>query len=330
MTSPLTIDHIAQQVLKADERIRPKIRKTYLTNSPYFSQLTGANVAFKCENLQLTGSFKVRGALNKIYSLSPAERDNGVVTASSGNHGAGVAYAMSQFGKSALVVVPTVADREKVAKIEQLGASVIVHGEDGVESEDFGREYAGANGLTYISPYNDIDVMAGQGTIGIEINQQWPEIDSVLISVGGGGLISGISAYLKSVNPIIEIIGCQPENSQVMKLSVEANEILDAPSLDTLSDGTAGGVEVGSITFPICRDHVDSFVTVTEQEIAASLQAFIKDQKMLIEGSAAVPLAVLLKNKPQFAGKNVVILLCGANIGLKTLQKVLTLVVPKN
>ena len=315
--------HIAKLVVEAEARIRPNIRQTLLDHSLYYSQLTGANVYFKCENLQHTGSFKARGALNKILSLTNAERERGIVTASSGNHGQGVAFALSQLRQSALVFVPKVADKSKIAAMERLGAEVQVYGKDGVVTEMYARAYAAEHGMTFISPYNDEQVMAGQGTIGVELARQLDSIDAVLIAVGGGGLIGGIAAYLKSVRPDVEVVGCQPENSQVMKLSVEAGKILDEPSLPTLSDGTAGGIEPDSVTFPVCRDLVDRYVTVNEVEIADSLRAFISKQHMLIEGAAAVPIAALLKKKERYIGRNIVILLCGANIALETLKRIL-------
>jgi threonine dehydratase len=311
------------EVEQAEKRIRPYIRQTWLEPSPYFSELSGANVYFKCENLQHTGSFKVRGALNKILSLDQVERERGVVAASTGNHGMAVAFALANLGARGLVFVPESAIQSKVEAIEQLGAAVRVFGSDGVEAEAKAREYAANNGLSYISPYNDPQIIGGQGTIGVELNRQLNTIDAVFVSLGGGGLASGIAGYLKRGQPELLAIGCSPENSQVMIQSVQAGEILDLPSLPTLSDGTAGGVESGSITFELCRDLVDDYVTVSEQEIAGSLYRFIREHRMLIEGSAAVAIAAFIKQAHIFAGKNVVIVLCGANIGLETLSDLL-------
>jgi threonine dehydratase len=177
--------------------------------------------------------------------------------------------------------------------------------------------------MTYISPYNDPQIVGGQGTIGAELVAQLDRIDAVFVSLGGGGLISGIAGYLKQARPGVQVIGCSPENSRVMIESVRAGAILDLPSLPTLSDGTVGGVEAGSITFDLCRQLVDSYVTVSEDEIAASLRDFIGAHHMLIEGSAAVAIAAFVRRAEEFAGKNVVIVLCGANISLETLCKVL-------
>lgn len=311
------------EVLAAEERIRPFIRRTYLEPSQAFSQLTGAEVYFKCENLQHTGSFKARGALNKLIALSEAERRLGVVTASTGNHGAAVAFALSKLEARGTVFVPHGAASSKVEAIRRLGAEVRFVGTDSVEAEIHARAYAAKYGLPYISPYNDPHIVGGQGTISLELTEQLERFDVILVSVGGGGLIAGIAGYLKRLHPDIQVIGCSPENSQVMIQSIEKGEILDLPSLPTLSDGTAGGVEPDAITFPLCQRYVDGYETVAEAEIAVALRQFIGWHHMLIEGSAAVPIATLLKRQEQFAGKRVVIILCGANINLHVLQDVL-------
>jgi len=314
---------VIQEILAAENRIRSYVRQTYLEPSPYFSELSGANVYFKCENLQHTGSFKVRGALNKVLSLDDSERNAGVVTASTGNHGAAVAYALGRVGGQGIVFVPEGATPSKVEAIKRLGAEVRFHGADSVDAETYARRYAAEHGLTLVPPYNDPQVIGGQGTIGLELFRELKDIDAVFIAVGGGGLITGTAAYLKYIFPAIQMIGCFPENSQVMLQSVKAGRILDLPSKPTLSDGTAGGVEAGAITFPLCRDLVDEYETVTEQEISLNLRRFLQVHHMLIEGSAAVPIAAMLKMRALFAGKNVVIVLCGANIDPTTLKNVL-------
>ena len=293
-----------------------------LDPSPYYSQLSGADVYFKCENLQHTGSFKARGALNKILSLSEQERERGIVTASTGNHGAACAFAMQQVGATGIVFVPEIAEETKLAAIRRLGAEIRTVGTDSVQSERFARAYGAEEGMTYVPPYNDPLVIAGQGTIALELLQQLPDLDAVFVSVGGGGLIGGIASYLKEMNPAIQVTGCSPQNSQVMALSVAAGELLDLPSLPTLSDGTAGGLEAGSITFPLCRDHVDRYISVSEEEIAAALRTFMATQHMLIEGSAAVAIAAFQKTAADLRGKHVAILLCGANISLEKLKAI--------
>ena len=312
---------LKDRILHAEARIRPYIRETILEPAPWVSR-HAANVYCKLENLQHTGSFKVRGALNKILTLPPEQRLRGLVSASTGNHGAGVAFASKMVETSSLIFVPEHTPRVKVDAIERLGAEVRRYGDDAVEAEVYARQYAVENNMTFVSPYNDIEVVAGQGTIGVELCRQLDHIDAVFVSVGGGGLISGIAGYLKAVNPDVRIIGCSPVNSQVMIQSVKAGKILELESLPTLSEGTAGGVEAGAITLELCSNLVDDYITVTEEEIAKSLLQFIQNQHMLIEGSAAVSVASYLKMAGEFAGKNVIIVICGANIGLKTLAQV--------
>jgi threonine dehydratase len=315
--------NVYREVLEAEERIRPFIRQTYLDPSPYFSQKTGMKVYFKCENLQHTGSFKVRGAMNKLLSLSEQERDKGVVTASTGNHGAAVAFALNKVKAQGIVFVPQQSDVSKVANIERLGAEVRKFGSDSVEAEVHARQYAQIHGLPFISPYNDAQIVAGQGTIGLELERQLKSIDAVFVALGGGGLISGIGGYLKRAHPSVRLIGCSPEHSQVMIRSIQAGKILDLPSQPTLSDGTAGGVETDSITFPLCQEYVDDYETVSEEEIAESLRKYLQSHHQLIEGAAAVPIAALKKRMAEFAGQTAVVVLCGANINPATLKKIL-------
>lgn len=314
---------IAKETLRAESRIRPYIRETILEPIPYLSRLGEARVHAKLENLQHTGAFKVRGATNKILSLTEYERAQGIVAASTGNHGMGVAYALKRSGAPGIVFVPEGTRVARIEAIEHMGAEVRRHGTDCVESEVCARKYADDNRMTYVSPYNDPAVVAGQGTIGVELVRQIDGIDAVFVALGGGGLVSGIAAHLKSVRPETQIIGCSPETSQVMIQSVRAGRILDLPSEPTLSDSTAGGLESGAITFDLCRKLVDDYVTVTEDEIRASLRDFIAHQHMLIEGAAAVAVASYLKLRDRYEGKNVVIVICGANIDAEVLKSVI-------
>lgn len=313
----------AGEVAAAEARIRPHVRETPLDESLALAHGSAASVFLKCENLQHTGSFKVRGALSKVLSLTGAEIARGVVTASTGNHGAAVAYALRRIGATGTVFVPEGAAPTKLAAIERLGGRIQRFGIDSGETEVHAREHADRIGATYISPYNDAQVIGGQGTISVELLRQLDRIDAVFVSVGGGGLIGGIAAHLKAARPSVRIIGCSPENSQVMIQSVRAGRILDLPSLPTLSDGTAGGVEAGSMTFPLVRDRVDEFSTVSEEEIASAMRRFMAAHHMLIEGAAAVAIAAFEKQKAAWAGAKVVIVLCGANIDLAKLKGIL-------
>jgi threonine dehydratase len=314
---------LPREVRVAEARIRPFVRETPVEHSHYLSQLGNAQVFLKCENLQHTGSFKVRGATNKLLALSPTERARGVVAASTGNHGAAVARSASQVGVTALVYVPEDADPSKLENIRRYGAEVRHHGRDCVIAEEFARHYAEEHSLPYVSGYNDAQVVAGQGTIGVELDRQLGDIDAVFVTLGGGGLLAGIAGYLKSLNPGVTVVACSPENSKVMVESVRAGEILDLPSLPTLSDGSAGGIEPGAITFELCRELIDEFVTVTEEEIAATLRSFIDAHHMLIEGAAAVAVAGYDVLRERFAGQQVAIVLCGANISAARLRDVL-------
>ena len=316
---------ILAEIQQAEKRIHPYVRETYLQYSPAWSERTGCEIHFKLENLQHTGSFKLRGAFNKILSLSAMERERGCVTASTGNHGAATAYALRTLGVDGLIFVPENASPTKVQAIKALGGKIRYHGTDGVETERFARAYAEKQGKLFISPYNDPQVVGGQGTIGVEIERQLPDVDAVFVALGGGGLLSGIAVYLKSINPYIKIVACSPQNSQVMAASVQAGEILEMASLPTLSDGTAGGVEAGSITFPLCQQYVDDYVTVTEAEIAAGMGLFMETEHMLLEGAAGVVCAGIFQQAAHYQNKKVALIICGANISLSTLQQVLAM-----
>lgn len=311
------------EILRAEHRIRPFIRETPLESAAYLNDISGASVYFKLENLQHTGSFKARGALNKLLSLTPEQRERGVVAASSGNHGAAVAFGMRRLGIRGKIFVPEDASPAKISAIRRLDAEVELNGPDCVVTEKYARQFADENCMIYLSPYNDPQVIAGQGTIAVELHRQLEQIDEVFIALGGGGMISGIAVYLKAVLGSVKIIGCSPENSPVMSQSVKAGRILDMESLPTFSDGTAGGVEADAITFPLCQQYVDEFVEVSEKEIIDAFRQFLEHQHLLVEGAAAVPIAAFLKNKSASKDKTAVIILCGANIGLADLKAVL-------
>jgi threonine dehydratase len=315
---------ILQEIEQAEQRIRPYIRTTPLEHSLPLSRLTGGQVWLKLENFQHTGSFKVRGAMNALLSLTPEQRKKGVVTASSGNHGIAVAFGLHTLQIPGMIFTNEGTSSAKVEAIRAYDVPVHFWGTDCVVAEEHARAYAAEHDMVYISPYNDLHVVAGQGTIGVEIGQQAQgPIDVVLAALGGGGMISGIASYLKTIFPQAEIIGCSPENSAVMAKSVQAGRILELESLPTLSDGTAGGVEQDAITFPLCQQLVDDYILVSEEEIRQAMRLCIQTHHMLIEGAAGVPLAALLNNTQHFRDKTVVVVLCGANVSLETLQTVL-------
>ena len=314
---------LEQEVINAATRINAYIRKTPFPISPYFSALLDGEVFFKLENQQVTGSFKARGALNKVLSLSKIEQERGVVSASTGNHGAAVAYASNEVNIKCSIYVPSGSSDTKISKMRDYGAKIIVYGSDCVEAEAEARRVSDSNGLTYISPYNDLKVMTGQGTLGYEITSQYSELDAIIISLGGGGLLSGTASYLKSVWPGVKVIACSPENSAVMIQSIDAGKILNLDSLPTLSDGTAGGVENDSITFPICSGLIDEAVLLTEEEIKKAMMLYMEHENQILEGAAGTAVAALLKKQVELKGKRVAVVICGGNISLDTLRKVI-------
>ena len=310
----LVPENIAMAAEEAASRIDDVIVETPLRRSAAFSDATGAEVFFKLENRQHTGSFKLRGAANCLMTLSAEQRAAGCVAASSGNHGAAVAYAMRELGIEGVIFVPEQTSPAKVDAIRGYGGDVRFFGTDGLDTEQHARTYAGQRGMYYVSPYNDAAVVAGQGTCGVEIVRQLPDVDAAFIAVGGGGLISGTGSVMKRYNPDLQLIGCQPEASAVMAHSLAAGRILDLPSDKTLSDGTAGGVEAGAITFGLCRQVVDRFVLVSESEIGAAMRDYMVAEDDRIEGAAGVAIAALLARKDDIAGRKVVVIICGGNV----------------
>jgi threonine dehydratase len=315
--------NLIEEVLHAEHWIHRYIKETPLEYSLALSQMTGCEVFLKLENLQHTGSFKARGAMNKLLALTPEQRAQGVVTASTGNHGAAVAFGLRTLKMQGMVFVPEEASPTKVEAIRRLGAEVRVHGKDSVQTEIFARQYAEQNAMVYVSPYNDPQVIGGQGTIAVELVRQLDRIDAVFVALGGGGMIAGIAGYLKTVFASAKVIACSPQNSCVMIESMKAGRILEINSLPTLSDGTAGGVEPNAITFEPCCRLIDESVLVMEEEIRETMLMFIETHHLLIEGSAAVAVKAFLKTHEQWRGKNVVVVICGGNVSLKTLREIL-------
>lgn len=313
---------LLNRIIEASEKIAPHILKTPMQYSYKLSEITGANVYLKCEHVQHTGSFKLRGALNKV--LSSKNLTQKVIAASTGNHGFGVATAAKIAGQMAEVVLPENTPKFKIDIIRALGASVFTVAGDCLAAELTARSRADQQNAIFISPYNDIDVIAGQGTLGIEIHQQCPEADAVFISVGGGGLISGVGHYLKHHNRKVNLVGCWPENSCSMFHCLKTGKYITIDESPTLSDSTAGGVESGAITLDYCKEIIDSMELVSEQQIAKAMKLIADHDKWMIEGAAGVALGALLQNDQPYRGKNVVILLCGRNILLEKFIKAVT------
>jgi threonine dehydratase len=320
--NPILVN-VHKEVLAAEERIRPHIRKTYLEYSPYLSHSVDGHVYLKLECMQHTGSFKYRGALNKFLSLSRKDLQGPVITASSGNHGTALAAILQKFGGKGVVYLPENASPAKVNNLRKYGVSMEFFGTDCIMSETLAKETAEKNQQVFISPYNDPQIMGGQGTIAVELCDQLDSIDSVLVPVGGGGLISGIAGYLKTIDKNINIIACQPQNSAVMYESIRAGEIIKMESKLTIADGTAGGIEPDSTTFDICREAVDGYILVNENEIRAAILHMIEQHQMLIEGAGALSVACLLKEKNRFKGKNTVLIISGKKITSELLKEIL-------
>ena len=315
-----------QEIEAAHERLFASPHAPYRTaleHSTYFSQVTGCNLHLKQEHLQKTGSFKYRGALNKLSMLSSSAIEKGIVTASTGNHGMASALAARQLSIPLTIHVPENVSDAKLASIELYGAKTHKVPGASLAAELSAKETAEQEGKIFISPYNDKDIICGQGTIGVELFNQLPDLDAVFIAVGGGGLISGIGSYIKAVAPHIEIIACWPEKAASMLRCMEAGEIYEVVEQDTLSDGTAGGVEPGSITFEICQNVINHTVLVSEQEIGATMKEFATHERQIIEGSAAVALAGAKQLATSYKGKNVAVVLCGRNIALEKFNSII-------
>mgnify|MGYP001551000227 FL=1 len=320
----MDITELHERIKQAALRIRPHVMATPLFPSQYLSEMNGGSVYLKLESEQVTGSFKARGALNKVLALKPENKANGLVTASSGNHALGFARALSISGDSGVIYLPENAQPSKVEALRHYGVELVFHGQSCLEAEMQARAVADEKGMVWVSPYNDPLVIAGQGTVGKEILERLPEVDVVLATVGGGGLISGLAAWIKCESPAVEVIGCLPENAPEMYLSVLKGEVvgLEEP-LETLSDGSAGGIEPGAITFDLCRQLVDDYVLIGEKDIAEAIRWMVGRHHKIIEGAAGVALAAFMKNTARFAGKNVAIVICGANIDTRTLRSLL-------
>jgi threonine dehydratase len=309
---------------EAAARIEPHVYRTPLLLSEPMSARYGGDVLIKSEHLQRTGSFKVRGSANFVHSLAQNEAELGVVTASSGNHGIGVATAAASRGIDCKIFLPASASRSKLDQIARLGADIVlVEGTDTSLAETEARAHAREAGLSYISPYNDPVIIAGQGTIGKEILEDGPAPDAVVVSVGGGGLISGIATWIKAKSPSTLVIGASAKNDRAMAASIEAGQVITPHFEPTFSDGTAGGIDDDTITFPICQQLVDTWVDVTESAIANAVTEMVDDHHQLVEGAAGVAIAAATQHVEQHPGARVVAVSCGANVSSDALRQML-------
>ena len=311
------LDALFEAIKQAHNALRPAVSVTPLTRSARLSAQAGCEVLLKCEHLQHTGSFKFRGASNKIRLLPAEQRSKGVIAASSGNHGQALALAGKGAGVPVTVYSAASASPYKLEAMRTLGAEVVCLPTDPLRAELEAAEQAKLQGVPFVSPYNDPQVIAGQGTIGMELFEQAPDLDAVFVAVGGGGLISGIGAALRVLKPGTEIIGCWPENDPALVQSLKAGEIIEVDARETLSDGTAGGIEPGSISFPLCQALVTDTVLVSEDEIRAAMRDIASSERWIIEGAAAVAVAGMQKLAARYQGKRVAVILCGRNIVLE-------------
>jgi threonine dehydratase len=294
-----------------------------LDESGNFSDRTGVSFLLKGEHLQRTGSFKMRGAMNKVLCLDERDRRNGIIAASSGNHGIAVAQAAKVGGVQATIYLPETVSPLKHAKIRRLGARTVLVSGNGIQAEITARATAQREGKAYVSPYSDPDIIAGQGTVGLELAEQCADLAAVYVAVGGGGLISGIGAYLKVHRPNVEIIGCWPENAPAMHLCMEKGGIYETPETDTLADGCAGSIEEGAITFSLCREVIDRHLLISEAEIAKAMHDMAASENFIVEGSAGLALAAGLKTASDYRGRKIAVVVCGRNIALDTFRSVL-------
>ncbi len=313
----------ASNIVKARQRIAPYILNTPLVHSKWLSDACNGKVYLKLESQQYTGSFKARGSLNKLLWLKEQKDTSFPITASSGNHGLGFARSLDLLKMKGKIFLPENAVSSKVEAILKYDAEIEFQGASTFDTEIYAKQKAVEKGWLYVSPYNDEQIIAGQGTIAPEVLEKVENPDNILATVGGGGLISGIAAFTDEKSPKTKIIGCQPEHSPEMALSVQSNEYREVESKPTLSDGSAGGFEKDSITFPLCKKWVDEFILVSEDEIKQAVYDMIKHHSKLIEGAAGAAVAALLKNAERFAGKTTVVIVCGANISPEKLREVL-------
>ena len=310
-------------VLAARERIRGGIYESPCVESIPLSQLTGARVWCKLDYLQRTGSFKERGARNALLRLPETQRSRGVVAASAGNHALGVAYHGSLLGIPVTVVMPRFAPLIKVTNCRALGATVILHGDNVGHAREKAVELATERGLAFVHPFDNADVMAGQGTMALEILEQTPGVEAVIVPVGGGGLIAGIGTVMKARAPHVEVVGVEPEAAASLAAAMAAGTPVDVPLAPTLADGLAVS-RVGDIPFASDRRVVDRVVTVDEASIALAILRLIELEKSVVEGAGATPLAAFIAGKlPHLEGRTVVLALCGGNIDTNMLGRVL-------
>jgi len=305
---------VAAEVDRAWIRIRSDIHWTPLKRSLRLGDLTGADIFVKWETEQKTGSFKFRGALNKLRGLSAGEKGRGLVSASTGNHALGMCLAARMEKMPLTLVLPESIAEEKKRRLEEYPVEIVQTAGGCDKAESKARELAAETGRIYVSPYNDVDIIAGQGTIGREIMDDLQELDTIVIPIGGGGLASGIGAWVKTGHPHLQVIGVEPIHSAFMAASLKAGRIVDIEEKETIAEAVAGGIEVGAVTFDLCRELVDEIVLVRESRIVEAMSILFAEHGRMVEGAGALPLAALLERPSLFWGKRTVLVASGGNI----------------
>ena len=304
---------------EASELVKKVTNPTKLLYSDYLSEQTGGKVYLKPENMQFTGAYKVRGAYYKISTLTDEERERGLITASAGNHAQGVAYAAQKYGCKAVVVMPTVTPLIKVNRTKGYGAEVILHGDVYDDACAYAMKLAEEKGYTFVHPFNDLDVATGQGTIAMEIVQELPTVDYILVPIGGGGLITGISTLAKMLNPKIKVIGVEPSQAASMTAAVAAGEPVELPSADTIADGTAVK-KVGDKNLPYVQENVDEILLVDDDDLIGAFLDLVENHKMIVENSGLLTVAAL--KQMNLKGKKAVAVLSGGNMDVITMSSI--------
>ena len=315
MSEMLTLEAFEEASIKVKE----VTQETKLVESPYLAAATGNRVWLKPENMQRTGAYKVRGAYYKISTLTPEELSRGIITASAGNHAQGVAFAATRAGAKSIVVMPTTTPLIKVERTKDYGAEVVLHGDVYDEACEYAMHLAETEGYTFIHPFNDPVVATGQGTIAMEIVQELPLVDTILVPIGGGGLSCGVSTFAKLYNPKIRVIGVEPAGAACVKASVEAGHVVKLPAASTIADGTAV-LEPGDLVYPYVRDNVDEIITVEDEELIVSFLDMVENHKMVVENSGLLTVAALKHLPPE--NKRVVSILSGGNMDVITMSSV--------
>jgi len=311
-----------QDIERARARIKDDIYMSPCAHSETFSKLTGNKVYFKLENLQMTGSFKERGALNKILTLTPEEKARGVIAASAGNHAQGVAYHATRNSVRSTIVMPAAAPLVKVTRTREYGAEVVLHGASYDEAYEEARRQCAATGTTFIHAFDDDAVMAGQGTVGLELIEQNPYLEAVIVPIGGGGLISGIAVAMKEINPRIRIIGVQTSRLPSMVRAVSEHAPVSLPAAVTIADGIAVR-KAGARTLPVVAKYVDDIVTVDEEEIANAILLLLEREKTVAEGAGAAAMAALVQGRTNLHGKKLAVVIGGGNIDVNMLSRII-------